>query len=261
MAAIVWDAAGKKFYSTGTKNGVLYTGGRTTSSTKTKYNAGVAWNGLTGVTETPGGAEANDNFADDIKYISLRGAETFNFTIEAFMAPDEWAKCDGQQRVAGIASFGQQERAPFGMMFISTKGNDKDKNLNGFEIHLEYNATASPSERAYTTINENPELLTFSWECTSDPVEAGSGVNKPVSNIIITCTIDNEVLVPDATTGWKWAAEGDGAQSASDAAKNAYLLYQILTGTVSTAPTLPEPGTVYTILTEGGDIQTYAETA
>lgn len=248
-----WDSTSEKLYHTGTKEGILFPM-LSAQGSKSWYDHGVAWNGLTGVTETPGGAEANDNYADDIKYISLRGAETFNFTIEAFMAPDEWAACDGQTTV-GTAMFGQQSRKPFGFAFKSTVGNDVDKNDYGFDIHIEYNATASPSERAYQTINENPELLTFSWECTSDPVTVVSNnetvMNKPTCNIIVRCTTGNGVLKKNASTG---AIEFDETVAAG---KNAKLLWDVLRGTNATTgqgatsgtyPTLPDPGVVYEIM-------------
>lgn len=204
-----WDKAGEKLYSTGTKHGVLYVSSTTArkatiggnATVITNYADGVAWNGLTGVTETPSGAEANDNYADDIKYISIRGAEKYNFTVEAFMAPDAWSECDGTRWLkSSILKVGQQTRKPFGMAFTSILGNDTNKDDFGFEIHLQYNATASPSERAYKTVGENPELITYSWECTADPVEVDSN-HKPACNATITCTIGNGVLEVDSTTG------------------------------------------------------------
>ena len=253
--ALAWDATGEKMYSTGTKEGILYVGSTSAydpTTDKSAYVAGVAWNGLTGVTETPSGAEANDNYADDIKYISIRGAEKFAFTVEAFMAPDEWEVCDGSRwskvGTKNIAKFGQQERRPFGMAFKTVLGNDTYKNENGFDIHLEFNATASPSERAYKTIGENPELLTFSWECDADPVAVGDaakagGITKPTCNIIVRCTVDNGVL--KSVNG---VIDIDTSQDAPQQAKNVKLLLDVLQGTTTTMPTLPQPDVVYEIL-------------
>jgi hypothetical protein len=264
MAKIEWDKSGERQYSTGTKNGILYTM-LATPTTKTSYAPGVGWNGLTGVTETPSGAEASDQYADDMKYVSLRGAETFGHTVEAFMAPPEWDECDGAVSVGDIARFGQQNRKAFGMAFRSTLGNDKLKNDFGFEIHLIYNSTASPSERAYTTINESPEPITYSWECTSDPVNAGSATDKPVSNIIVACTVGNGVLKVDESGKVVF-------DETNSKGRNAKLLWDVLRGTdpttgesatSGTLPTLPDPAKVYEILTleTAGQVETYAEIA
>lgn len=255
-----WDLSGTREYSTGNKNAILFPM-LTTRTTKTQYDHGVAWNGITGVTETPGGAEANDNFADDIKYVSIRGAETFSQTIEAFMAPDEWAACDGQT-TAGTGMFGQQNRKAFGFVFRSTLGNDTQKNDYGFEIHISYNLTASPSERSYQTINENPELITYSWECTSDPVtdtKLAVAMAKPVSNIIVKCTTANGVLKVDDTPASPTYGQVIFDESTADG-KNVKRLWEVLSGTddsgsggsavSGTYPTLPDPGVVHEILTD-----------
>jgi hypothetical protein len=267
--ALKWDATGQKMYSTCTKEGILYVGSTSAynpETDKSAYVAGVAWNGLTGVTETPSGAEANDNYADDIKYISIRGAEKFAFTVEAFMAPDEWEVCDGSRwskvGTKNIAKFGQQERRPFGMAFKTVLGNDTYKNENGFDIHLEFNATASPSERAYKTIGENPELLTFSWECDADPVAVGEnaktgGITKPTCNIIVRCTVDNQVL-HSVNGNIEINRESDAPQQA----KNVALLIDVLQGTTTTLPTLPQPDVVYEILNlTGSESKTVADYA
>lgn len=271
MARLQFDQPGKKEYSVGVKNGVLFTaynGVAEEHTRKSFYNEGVAWNGLTAITETPGGAEANDNYADDIKYISLRGAETFNQTIEAFMAPDEWATCDGfrsgDDSLKGILQIGQQERSMFGTAHIVTKGNDIHKNDYGFEIHLAYNMTASPSEKAHNTINENPELTTNSWECTADPVAVDGGdlvgITKPTANIVITATIGNNILKPKETGGWDWntATDSSTATTINKIAANVKAVYELIFGrdgdegpnpTVrEVRPTLPQPGTIYSIL-------------
>lgn len=288
VKGLTWDGSGEREYSTGTKQGVLFNTYKDSGTAavdeavkaKTTYGKGVAWNGLTAVTETPGGAEANDNYADDIKYVSLRGAETFNQTIEAFMAPDAWSACDGQKTVGGIGKFGQQDREAFGFAFLSTKGNDTNKNLNGFEIHVTYNLTASPAERAYQTINENPELITYSWECTSDPVSTGKtnstpNTGKPVSNVIVTCTMENGVLKPDGNGSWDWNTDSSTTGHAQRA-KNAKAIYETIFGRDAVAAsggssaitgvysTLPLPEKLYAMLTSTDtsiDAATYGCTA
>lgn len=281
MARLKFDQAGKKEYSAGVKNGVLftaYTGSSTEHTTKSFYNEGVVWNGITAITETPGGAEANDNYADDIKYISLRGAETFNQTIEAFMAPDEWSSCDGFRSgdsvLSGVLQIGQQERSMFGTAHIVTRGNDTYKNDFGFEIHLAYNMTASPSEKAHNTINENPELSTNSWECTADPVAVDGGelvgITKPTANVVITATIGNGVLKPKETGGWDWNTATESPTAINILAANVKAIYELIFGrdgdSETTPPiaevrsTLPQPGTIYSILHSSTvvDAATYA---
>lgn len=275
MAKLNWDQSGQKEYSTGVKQGVLfniYTGSTSVDTRHSRYDAGVAWNGLTTVTETPGGAEANDNYADDIKYISLRGAETFNQTIEAFMAPKEWDRCDGMRSgdsaLDGVLQIGQQERGVFGMAHVVTKGNDTYKNDFGFEIHLAYNMTASPSEKSHATINENPELTTFSWECTADPVVVKAsdgtditGISKPTANIVITATIGNNILKAGTNGGWEWNTEDSNPTTVQILAANVKAIYEIIFGRDSVTdatthtttvaeviPTLPDPGVIYSIL-------------
>lgn len=179
MAKLEWDKVGERFYETGTSNGVLYPQDATG-----KYPKGVVWNGLTAVTESPSGAEANDLYADDIKYASLRSAETFGATIEAYMYPDEFAACDGSAEVADGVMIGQQSRNSFGLSYKTTIGNDTSTEADdGYKLHLVYGATASPSEKAYTTINDSPEAITFSWELTTTPVPVPG--HKPTATIII----------------------------------------------------------------------------
>lgn len=162
---IVWDAIGERFYETGTKKGVLY------PMANNAYPKGVAWNGLTAVTASPEGAEATDLYADDIKYLTLRGAENFKATIEAYTYPDEFAECDGSAIVAQGVKIGQQPRKAFGFSWVTTKGNDTDLDSYGYIIHLVWGASAAPSEKAYQTINDSPEAITFSWEIDTIPVE------------------------------------------------------------------------------------------
>ena len=165
MSKLVWDQIGEHIYETGTKNGVLYPMDSTGA-----YGKGVAWNGLTAVTESPSGADSNPIYADDIKYLDLRAVEDFGGTIEAYTYPDEFAPCDGSAHPTAGVTVGQQRRKPFGFCFRSAIGNDIDQDDHGYKLHLVYNATASPSERAYQTVNDSPEAVTFSWEFTTTPI-------------------------------------------------------------------------------------------
>lgn len=166
MAALTWDGTGTRFYEMGTKKGVLYP----YNTAQTKYGTGVAWNGLTAVTESPSGAEATDLWADDIKYGSMRSAENYGFTIEAYTYPDEFGPCDGSVEASPGVFIGQQPRTMFGFSWVTTQGNDVNPNNAGYKLHLVWGATASPSEKAYTTINDSPDAITFSWECETNPV-------------------------------------------------------------------------------------------
>ena len=181
MPKIVWDQTGERLYETGVKQGVLYiqdTGGT--------YPKGVAWNGLTAVTESPSGAEATPLYADDIKYLNLISTEELGGTIEAYTYPDEFAECDGSASIATGVYVGQQPRKTFGMCYTTTVGNDVDSNAHGYKLHLIYGALASPSEKAYSTINDSPEAITFSWEFSTTPVNV-TGF-KPTANIVIDST-------------------------------------------------------------------------
>lgn len=164
MTAIVWDASGQKYLETGVDHGVLYPYNKTSN----KYDLGVAWNGLTGVTESPSGADSNDLYADNIKYASLRAAETFGATIEAYTYPDEFAKCDGSEEIAPGVMIGQQNRDTFGLFYRTKLTNDL--NIDEYKYHLVYGATASPSEKSYATVNDSPDAITFSWEIETTPV-------------------------------------------------------------------------------------------
>ena len=177
---IKWDQTGEHFYETGVKNGVLYI------PTSGVYSKGVAWNGLTAVTESPSGAEATALYADDIKYLSLYSTEEFGATIEAYTYPDEFAECDGSATLVKGVQIGQQARKPFGMCYKTTIGNDTDGNDHGYKLHIIYGAMASPSERAYATINDSPEAITFSWEVTTTPVSVTGA--KPTASIVIDST-------------------------------------------------------------------------
>ncbi len=181
MSKLVWDQAGERFYETGVKNGVLYVRGA-----DGKYGTGVAWNGLTAVTESPSGAEATALYADDIKYLNLMSNEEFGATIEAYTYPDEFAACDGSASIATGVSIGQQTRKTFGLCYRTTLGNDEAGNDYGYKLHIIYGALAAPSEKAYATINDSPEAITFSWEVTTTPV-AVTGF-KPTASVTIDST-------------------------------------------------------------------------
>lgn len=181
MSKLVWDQSGKRLYETGVDHGVLYpiqTGG--------VYSKGVAWNGLIAVTESPSGAGVNDIYADNMKYLGLVGAEKFGATVEAYTYPDEFAECDGSVELVKGATIGQQNRKVFGMVYRTVIGNDVDGNEHGYKLHLIYGATAAPSEKAYNTINEDPEAITFSWELSTTPVNAIG--HKPTASLTIDST-------------------------------------------------------------------------
>lgn len=181
MSKLVWDNTGDRLYETGVKNGVLYV-----QSSAGTYPKGVAWNGLTAVTESPSGAEATALYADDIKYLSLMSTEEFGATIEAYTYPEEFEACDGSASLVEGVSIGQQKRTPFGLCYRTTIGNDTDGNDHGYKLHIIYGALASPSEKAYATINDSPEAITFSWEVTTTPVNV-TGF-KPTASLVIDST-------------------------------------------------------------------------
>ena len=182
MAKLMWDATGEHYYETGTKNGVLWVMSKTDGN-KLEYGKGVAWNGLTAVTESPSGAEETALYADDIKYLSLRSTEEFGATIEAYTYPDEFMECDGSAQTSAGVVIGQQKRATFAFSFKTVSGNDTEGNDHGYKIHIIYGCTASPSERAYATINDSPEAITFSWEVTTLPIEVPGYKNTALITI------------------------------------------------------------------------------
>ena len=216
MSKLTWDASGERLYETGVKQGVLYV------MNNNVYGNGVAWNGLTAITESPSGAESTPLYADDIKYLDLRSTEEFGATIEAYTYPDEFAACDGSASLADGVSIGQQARKMFGLCYRTTVGNDTDGTDHGYKLHLIYGATASPSEKAYETINDSPEAITFSWEITTTPVSV-TGF-KPTASI----TIDSTKADPTCLAA----------------------LEEKLYGGTSTEPTLPLPDEVKTIMTK-----------
>lgn len=188
MPKLVFDKSGERFYETGVSQGVLYVQDATG-----KYPTGVAWNGLTNVSESPSGAEATALYADNIKYLSLYSAEEFGATIEAYTYPDEFEECDGSSSIGEGISIGQQGRSTFGMCYKTVIGNDVSGNNYGYKLHLIYGAVASPSEKAYQTVNDSPEAITFSWEITTTPVEVSG--HKPTATVVIDSTkVDAEAL-------------------------------------------------------------------
>lgn len=202
MAKLVWDKTGERFYETGVKNGVLY------PMVDGAYPKGVVWNGLTAVTESPSGAEATPLYADDIKYLNLMSAEEFGATIEAYTYPDEFAECDGSATLGTGVTIGQQPRKTFGMSYKTTMGNDVDNDNHGYKLHLIYGAMASPSEKAYSTINDSPEAITFSWELTTTPVNV-TGF-KPTASL----TIDSTKVEPDKLAAIEALLYGDESTEA-----------------------------------------------
>lgn len=214
MSKIVWDRAGEHLYETGVDHGVLY------PTKNGKYDTGVPWNGLTSVSESPSGAESTGQYADNIKYLNLISAEEFGATIEAFTYPPEFSVCDGSAEPVPGVMIGQQNRRPFGLSYRTLIGNDLMGTEYGYKLHLIYGATASPSERAYSTVNDSPEAITFSWEVTTTPVEI-SGY-KPTASL----TIDSTKI------------------SATNMAKLEAILY----GTESDEPRLPMPDEVITLI-------------
>ena len=216
MSKIVWDAIGEHTFETGVRNGVLYL-----KDENGAYNTGVAWNGLTSVSESPEGAEPTDLYADDIKYLTLMSAENFKATIEAYTYPVEFEECDGSATIANGVVIGQQARKPFGLCYRTAIGNDTDGNEHGYKLHIVYGCQASPSEKQYSTINDSPEAITFSWEVSTTPVNVTG--KKPTATLIIDST------------------KADKAKLTA--------LEAILYGAESTEPRLPLPDEIATLMT------------
>lgn len=221
MAALVWDDTGNKLYETGTKKGVLYV-----MTDQGAYGEGVAWNGLTAVTESNTGAEETALWADDIKYASLRSAEEFGATIEAYQCPKEFYQCDGSADIATGVTINQQGRKAFGFSYVTTIGNDVLGTDYGYKIHLLYGCTASPSERAYQTINDSPDAITLSWEIKTTPDGNVPSGFKPTAHLII----DSTLVSAAALTAIKEA----------------------LYGTATEPPTLPLPTGILQIIEDAG---------
>lgn len=218
MPKLTWDNTGERIFETGVKQGVLYP-----IQSDGKYTKGVAWNGLTAVTESPSGAEATALYADDIKYLNLLSNEEFGATIEAYTYPDEFAECDGSAELATGVMIGQQKRKTFGLCYRTTIGNDVEGNDYGYKLHLVYGCLAAPSEKGYSTINDNPDAITFSWEVSTTPVNVEGF--KPTSQI----TIDSTKAEPT-----KLAA-----------------LEAVLYGSAETEAKLPLPDEVATLMSAG----------
>lgn len=216
MSKIVWDAIGEHTFETGVRNGVLYL-----KDVEGAYSTGVAWNGLTSVSESPEGAEATDLYADDIKYLTLMSAENFKATIEAYTYPVEFEECDGSATIANGVVIGQQSRKPFGLCYRTAIGNDTDGNEHGYKLHIVYGCQASPSEKQYSTINDSPEAITFSWEVNTTPVNVTG--KKPTATLIIDST------------------KADKAKLTA--------LEAILYGSESQEPRLPLPDEIATLMT------------
>ena len=214
MAKLVWDETGKRLYETGVSQGVLYP-----QSVGTSPN-GVAWHGRTAVPESPSGAEATPLYADNIKYLNLFSAEEFGATIEAYTYPDEFMACDGSAKIAKGAYIGQQNRKQFGMCYKTLLGNDVDANDHGYKLHIIYGAMASPSEKAYATVNDSPEAITFSWEVTTTPVNVTG--YEPTASIVIDSTKCDPTKLAD--------------------------LEEILYGSAEEEPRLPLPNEIVTVL-------------
>lgn len=220
MSRLVWDQTGERYYETGVKKGVLYP-----IQEDGAYSLGVAWSGLTAVSESPSGAEATALYADDIKYLNLLSTEEFGGSIEAYTYPEEFEQCDGSASIAKGVKIGQQARKTFGLCYRTTVGNDVVNNDYGYKLHLVYGALASPSEKAYNTINDSPEAITFSWEFSTTPVNVEG--HKPTATIVIDST----------------KCDADKLQA----------LEEILYGNDEKEPRLPLPDEVATLMAADGE--------
>ena len=184
MARLIWDEVGQRFFETGVKNGVLYV-----QDNDGSYKNGVVWNGLTAVTESPSGAEETPLYADDVKYLTLRSAEEFGATVEAYTYPEEFEQCDGSASIANGVTIGQQARRAFGLCYRTSVGNDIQGQNYSYKLHLIYGCTVAPSEKSYSTINDNPEAITFSWELSTVPVPV-DGFSPTASLVIDASKVD-----------------------------------------------------------------------
>ena len=217
---LVWDAVGERLFETGVKQCVLYPIDKISGT----YNKGVAWNGVTSVSESPSGAEATDLYADDAKYLSLLSAETFGCTVEAYTYPEEFEACDGTAQLTPGVTIGQQARSVFGLCYRTTVGNDVDGNDHGYKLHIIYGCKATPSEKSYSSINDSPEAITFSWTVNTTPVSVEGF--KPTASLVIDSTkVDKAKLSK---------------------------LEDVLYGSESADPRLPLPNEIVTILTAEG---------
>lgn len=204
MSKLVWNEAGKRLYETGVDRGVLYV-----SDGRGGYQKGVVWNGLVSVNESPSGAEATPLYAGNIKYVELMSNEEFGASIEAYTYPEEFEQCDGSAELAEGVTIGQQPRKSFGLCYRTKIGNDTAGDDHGYKIHLIYGAKAAPTEKSYTTINDSPEAITFSWEVTTTPIEVEG--HKPTA----TLTIDSTKVKPDKLEAIEKKLYGDTATEAT----------------------------------------------
>ena len=217
---LVWDAVGERLFETGVKQCVLYPIDKVSGT----YNKGVAWNGVTSVSESPSGAEATDLYADDAKYLSLLSAETFGCTVEAYTYPEEFEACDGTAQLTAGVTIGQQARSVCGLCYRTTVGNDVDGNDHGYKLHIIYGCKATPSEKSYSSINDSPEAITFSWTVNTTPVSVEGF--KPTASLVIDSTkVDKSKLSK---------------------------LEDVLYGSESADPRLPLPNEIVGILTAEG---------
>lgn len=203
MPKLTWDQTGQRFYETGVDHGVLYIPDSTGA-----YEGGVAWNGLTTVTESPSGAEANPQYADNIKYLNLFSAEEFGATLEAFTYPEEFEQCDGTAELTPGVTIGQQSRKTFGLSYRTLLGNDTEGTDYGYKLHLIYGAMAAPSEKGYSTVNDSPEAITFSWELTTTPVSVEGF--KPTATVVV----DSTKATPTGLAALEAALYGDEIETA-----------------------------------------------
>ena len=267
MSAIVWDQVGERTYETGTKKGVLYQ-----QAAGGTYPKGVPWNGLTSVSESPEGGDANDIYADDIKYLVLRGVENYGGTIEAYSYPPEFEECDGSAQLMAGVTIGQQPRKTFGFSYVSTLGNDTEMDNYGYKIHLIYGASASPSSRQYQTINESPEPINFSWEFKTVPVNVTG--HKPAANMVIDSTKFTTPAQKARLKALEDILYGVDAHAAipatyketTDTVKNSLKTYFTRTGTEGnytytefTGSTFDSETTYYELLTPAQDATTDAD--
>lgn len=219
MAKLIFNNVGERLFETGVKHGVLYL-----ADEQGNYTKGVVWNGLTAVTESPSGAETTPLYADDVKYVVIYAAEEFGATIEAYTYPEEFEECDGSASLLSGLSVGQQTRRSFGMCYTTSVGNDVQGQDYGEKIHIIYGAKAAPSEKAYSTINDSPEAVTFSWEVSTVPVP----VNVEGKDYAPTATV---VLDSTKLSKNQWEA-----------------ITNKLYGTESEEPQLPLPHEIYQII-------------
>lgn len=226
MATITWDQVGERLYETGVDHGVLYLPNSIGS-----YDKGYAWNGLVSVSESPSGAEASPQYADNIKYLNLVSAEEFGATIEAFTYPEEFAVCDGTAMPSAGVTIGQQTRKTFGLSYRTLIGNDTNSTDHGYKLHLVYSALAAPTEKAYSTVNDSPEAITFSWEVSTTPVQVPG--YKPTA----TLTVDSTKVDPAALV----------------------TLEEMLYGTTGTDPALPTPEAVMAIFGDDAIVEVVPE--